>query len=494
MTALFIFSIIILTGIALAFVLIPLLRKKQCNHIYQPVEISDLYARKIEELKLDMESGIISEDEYQHALVELKRSLLIDSEDKEMVDLNPPSKKNNQPVTKSTGSSIPAAIVLAVMVPLVAVSIYMIIGGGAGSLSTAAANTQTVAETSKHPGMNHAGDMSDMVQRLEQRLENQPADPDGWALLVRSYYYLNQLDQMKRTVARARSHGFNIPLPEKVTMPVTGDMPGNGIESLKQLVKKNPDDANAWNKLGHAFQKVKKFQSAAEAYAKALAIRKNDPDLLADYADVLAMSRNRSLQGEPLNRIHQALALDPDHVKSLWLAATAALEVDNKATAKKYWLRLLRILPQNSMDRKVIEANLAELEGTNTSGSKDNENVSPSEAGIRGTVSLASNLTSQVDPSDTVFIFAQAEKGPKMPLAVMRKQAGELPISFTLDDSMAMRPDLKLSTFDKIIITAKVSKTGNALTDSYLKATSGVINARNPSIINLILQKEGGIK
>jgi cytochrome c-type biogenesis protein CcmH len=77
-------------------------------------------------------------------------------------------------------------------------------------------------------------------------------------------------------------------------------------------------------------------------------------------------------------------------------------------------------------------------------------------------VKLAPELASKVAPNDTVFIYARAAEGPRAPLAVMRKAARELPAKFTLDDSMAMAPNMKLSSFDRVIVAARVSKTGNA--------------------------------
>ncbi|HJX17246.1 MAG TPA: hypothetical protein VJ437_03525 [Acidiferrobacterales bacterium] len=82
---------------------------------------------------------------------------------------------------------------------------------------------------------------------------------------------------------------------------------------------------------------------------------------------------------------------------------------------------------------------------------------------IKVTVKLSPALTGKAAPGDTVFIFARAAQGPKMPLAIVRKQAKELPITVTLDDSMAMVQDMKMSSFPQLVIGARVSKTGDAI-------------------------------
>jgi cytochrome c-type biogenesis protein CcmH len=82
---------------------------------------------------------------------------------------------------------------------------------------------------------------------------------------------------------------------------------------------------------------------------------------------------------------------------------------------------------------------------------------------ITGTVTLSASLKGQADPNDTLFVLARAAQGPKMPLAIIRKQVKDLPFSFTLDDSMAMQPQMKMSNFDQVIVVARVSKSGNAM-------------------------------
>jgi cytochrome c-type biogenesis protein CcmH len=87
-------------------------------------------------------------------------------------------------------------------------------------------------------------------------------------------------------------------------------------------------------------------------------------------------------------------------------------------------------------------------------------------AGIQGKVSLAPALASRIQPDDTVFIFARATEGPRMPLAILRRKASELPITFTLDDSTAMSQEMRLSKFPWVVVGVRVSRSGNAMPQS----------------------------
>ena len=86
--------------------------------------------------------------------------------------------------------------------------------------------------------------------------------------------------------------------------------------------------------------------------------------------------------------------------------------------------------------------------------------AAPAMAEVSGTVRLAPALASKAAPTDTVFIFARPASGPRIPLAVLRKQVRDLPAAFRLDDSMAMAPTSKLSDHPQVVVGARISKSG----------------------------------
>lgn len=246
------------------------------------------------------------------------------------------------------------------------------------------------------------------------------------------------------------------------------------VDSLAQRLKTRPGDAEGWVLLARSYQTLGRFSEAADAYAHADTLIPNNPALLADYADALAMAQGRKLAGQPAALAARALSVDPNHKKALALAATAALEARDVDAALAYWRRLLAQFPEGSDDAKQIMAIVAEVESAKN-GLKapppaaqerprsPAATVPAAGATIAGRVDLSPALASKVALTDTVFIFARAVEGSRMPLAVLRIPARELPKDFRLDDSMGMAPGVKLSAAPAVIVEARISKSGNAL-------------------------------
>lgn len=273
--------------------------------------------------------------------------------------------------------------------------------------------------------------------------------------------------------------------PSASPMQAQGDMSAKiqaMVASLADKLKKNPDDAAGWAMLGRSYIVLERFDDARTALEKAASLNQGDPQLLADLADSLAMTSGESLKGRPTELILQALAIDPNNQKALWLAGTAAYESSDYAQALKYWRKLYQMLPPGSETAKTMEGNIAEaqslLDGvdprqfsnTDSAGEEDLAASSSSADGttarVTGRVSLAPELRAKVSADDTVFIFAKALQGPPMPLAVQRAKVSDLPMDFELDDSMAMSPQMTLSRFPQVVIMARVSHSGNAMPQS----------------------------
>jgi len=160
----------------------------------------------------------------------------------------------------------------------------------------------------------------------------------------------------------------------------------------------------------------------------------------------MAVANNRSLEGEPMKLIERALQLDPGNLKALSLAGTAAFDRKDFALAVRYWEKLVQAAPKGSPFIAQVQASIEEarqMQGakaaaeSNAAAPADNRAAAGSTT-ISGTVTLAASLAGQASAGDTVFVYARAAEGSRMPLAIVRKQVKDLPIQFTLDDSSAI--------------------------------------------------------
>ena len=262
----------------------------------------------------------------------------------------------------------------------------------------------------------------------------------------------------------------------------------NGLAArLEALPANQPGDPKAWEMLARSYAAMQRFPQASKAYKRAIELAPNNAQLLADQADVLAMLQGQSTAGEPTRLIEQALKLDPKNIKALALAGSAAFERNDFTAATLYWTQARALASPggefaSGLDRSLEEARVASRAPTSPAAASmaNKPVVTPvnAAASIRGKVTLAPALAGKVQPGDTVFIFARASEGPRMPLAILRRKASELPISFTLDDSTAMSEELRLSKFPLVVVGARVSKSGNAMPQSGdLVGQSGAVKA-----------------
>ena len=255
------------------------------------------------------------------------------------------------------------------------------------------------------------------------------------------------------------------------------------VAALAARLEKNPDDPKGWSMLARSYHAMGRFPEASAAYARIGPELHRDPGLLAGYADALASSANGNLEGEPSRLVEEALKLDPNHPTALALAAMAAYKRHEVNEAARYWQHLLTLLPPGSEDARWVANALNEIgaapgnvaagaaqgasPGAAPSRTARADTPAPADAAadaraVMGVVSLAPALRAQVRPDDAVFVFARPTDGSRMPLAVQRARAADLPLNFRLDDSNAIAPQARISGAKEVRIEALVSRRGVA--------------------------------
>ena len=257
------------------------------------------------------------------------------------------------------------------------------------------------------------------------------------------------------------------------------------VDSLSQKMQQNPNDPRGWVLLARSQNALGRFTEATAAFERAVALAPNDAQLVADYADATVMTQEGRFDGKPYTLIKQALALDANNMKALALAGTAELRMGNRAASLKHWEKLKTLVAKDSPDYREVESIIAEVKADKplagspattvampsvstppVAGSKASvANSAKSGAVVTGKVFINADVANKLAAGDTLFVFARAKEGPRMPLAVMRVPApgvAAFPLAFELSDAMAMAPGLKLSSFAEVVIEARISKSGNA--------------------------------
>lgn len=373
----FVIVAVVLTAFALAAVLLPLLRKPRAA---DAGEAKDLSLRVLREQLGDLESevrqGTLDQGQYETECAEIERRAIEDVR----------ADTAAAPVEDRRRTVLAAAT--AVLVCALAVGLY-------AKLGTPDATRAVESQQSAHAVSPQQ--IQAMVARLAEKLQQNPADGEGWLMLARSYAALGR------------------------------------------------------------------FPEAAAAYGRAFSILPPDAQHLSDYADTLAMAQGRSLAGEPEKIIQRALAADPNNVKALALSGSAAFERQDYAAAIAEWRKIPALLPPDSPIVERIHGSIADAESRMGGGAvRPAAAAAPAAGAIHGIVALDSSLRGEAGDNDTVFVFARAASGPRMPVAIKRMTVRELPARFVLDDSASMAGGPTLSSQATVVVGARVSKSGNA--------------------------------
>jgi len=396
----------VMVAAALAWILVPLLRGAAGTGVAREASNVAILRDQLKELEADLGTGVVQREHYEQARRELEGRVLEESKAQPHAAASAPS----------TASAWTAAIV-AGSLPLGALLLYVAFGNFTAFAPLSVRSADGAAASGAQHDVSPA-QIEKMIAEVKARLAQDPGQSEGWVILARTYYQLNR------------------------------------------------------------------YPEAADAFEHATALVPGEAGLLADYADALAAAQGGTLQGKPMDLVARALAIDPTQWKALALAGTAAFDRKEYAQAVTYWERMKNTVPPGSPLAQSIDSSIAEAR--ELGGLKAGPAVAPSamakapavvapvtpptaatgRAAVTGTVTLAPALAAKASPDDVVFVFARAAQGPKMPLAILKKQVRDLPITFTLDDSMAMAPNMSLANFPDVVVGARISKSGQAVPQS----------------------------
>ena len=415
--------------LAMAFIVFPLLRGRHKTGIGSDELNLSVFKQQLAELDSDLEAGILDQDRYDAAKIDLEKELLSDISDK-------PASAS---VAATTGSRWMA--LSALLVPLVAVLFYQLLGSPeiisrladqppAGSSSTAPTHAQ-------NPQIEGLPPMDELVRRLAAKLEEEPNNPEGWVMLGRSYMAMNQFPMAVEAFERAmkldsENVGLLLPYAEAIASQAGNDFTGRAAPLVEKAFQLEPDNPNVLWLSGILAYQTGGYESALQRWEK-----------------LAAMLTPQSKELESVNS-----AID-DARKQLGMAPSQPE------------------LPS-----------IAQTKAANVEPATSQSMAGDAYAGVEVQVTLSPELAQQASPDALVFIYAKAMSGPPMPLAAARKQVRDLPLTLRLDDSMAMMPQMKISGFDQVVVGARVSLSGSPTAQS--GDLEGEVSAVSPGQAELV--------
>jgi cytochrome c-type biogenesis protein CcmH len=385
----FLIGAALLLAITLAFVLTPLLRKERVTteHIQRDELNLAVLRDQLRELDADLEAGLIEPLAYESSRHELERRVAEEVQPEGTVQTSGASKRWS-------------AVVVAIAIPVLSISIYLLVG------SPAALNPAQTAAADQNSHEVTQEQIEGMVAKLAQRLKNEPDNVEGWNMLARSYAamgrYAEASDAYENLVRLVPNDASLLAdYADTLAMATNRSLQGKPENLIDRALKIDPKNLKAIALSGSAAFERKDYAGAAARWQKVLELVPRDSDIAR--STLTSINEAQSLMG-------QAPSAQPQ-------------------------------LAQADADKGQAAASGAKVEGT---------------------VDIDPALRAQAADTDVVFIFARAAEGPRFPLAVLRKQVKDLPVKFVLDDSMSMMPNAKLSNFPMVVVGARVSKTGSA--------------------------------
>ena len=248
----------------------------------------------------------------------------------------------------------------------------------------------------------------------------------------------------------------------------------DAVTQLEAELARDPGQVEGWRLLGQAYTTEQRFDDARSAYARAVDLSPQDPDVLVEAAQARALAApERRFDEAAVALLQRALQAQPRHQRANWFLGIAQRQAGRHAEAARTWEALLaQVDPKTAtslrpqIDAARRDAGLPPLPAAPaadapTSGATGGHTL---RVNVQLDPDLASRIRLRGDAS--VFVIARAVGGPPMPVAVEKRSVQELPFEATLDDADSPMPTQTLSALQEVEVVARMSTSGDAMARS----------------------------
>jgi cytochrome c-type biogenesis protein CcmH len=422
----FILIAVLITLLTLVLLVRPLLKTRNSFSYERQAQNIHFAKERLKELEQQLNNATISAADYEALKLEIESTLALD------IDLTDEAQKPSEPaIDRRNGLLIG---LLCIVVPLAGLAIYNITG------TPAALSVQATGVAAQAGSTAQTADVESMLSALEDKLEENPNDIQGWAMLARSYYALGRYRDAINANAK-----------------------------LLELGGDNPDVYAAMADSSALLAKGVLAGQPSLYVEKALALQDDHPQALWLAGLAAAQTSNGDLARQYWNKLLPLLAGAPQQQQELQTIIDQSFDFSD---------------PASSAEKTATAAD----NNNKASASAPSETTTGPSISVR--VSIDDALSSRVTTSDVVFVFARAKQGPPAPLAVRRLTVADLPTNITLSDRDAMMDQFKLSRFDVVLVSARVAKSGNPIAQAGdFQSVLFETQTSNPELIDLTISE-----
>jgi len=262
------------------------------------------------------------------------------------------------------------------------------------------------------------------------------------------------------------------------------------MASLKARLAQHPDDLQGWLLMGQAQTMLRQFDLARDAYGHALDLDANNGLAMVGWAETDSQSRpDHLIEGRARELLDKAVQVDATNQRALWLLGISDFQQGRYKEASATWRKLQPLLDPSSNVAAAVEQQIAAADAK-ASGKPDEPAATATPPALDVQVAVAPALKDNLAAGDTLYVYARAENGPPMPLAVAKLDAGKLPASVVLTDGMGMTPQFKLSSAERVFVGARISKSGQAIAQpGDLEGDAGVVSTSTRDPIRISIDK-----